>query len=148
MTAEEYVKTRLDAQIEWYDRKSVTAQRSFKALRLAEIVCAALIPLLSGYVDTNTPTISVSVGILGAAVAVVAGVLGLYQFERNWVEYRATCESMKKLKFLFLTGAEPFNQDPARSYDLLVQRVEALVSKETAHWAHQRLKPTEEASNA
>ncbi len=38
---------RLEDQIGWYDRKSQTAQRRYKALKLAQVIIAGLIPLAS-----------------------------------------------------------------------------------------------------
>ena len=144
MNAEEYIRDRVEDQITWYDTKSLKNQRLFKRLRLAEIAAAATIPLLSGFVDLERPAIPIAIGILGAIVAVIAGALGLYQFEQHWVEYRTTCESLKKERFLFLTGSEPFDQQPRDNYQLLVQRVEALVSKENTNWAQYMMKPDEE----
>ena len=146
MTAEEYLKDRVEDQIGWYDSKSVTAQRRFKRLRLAELIAAATIPLLSGFIGA-APSLTVAVGILGATVAVIAGALGLYQFEHHWVEYRTTCETLKKERFLFLTASEPFDRDPDENFKLLVQRVETFVSKENTNWAQRMLDPSEEGRN-
>jgi hypothetical protein len=49
--------------------------------------------------------------------------------KRSWIEYRATAESLRKEKFLFLAQTEPYDEDDA--FDLLVQRVEDLVSTKT-----------------
>ena len=40
---------RLEDQIGWYDRKSQTAQRRYKILKLTQMVIAALIPLASAF---------------------------------------------------------------------------------------------------
>src|SRR3954451_1059705 len=37
---------RLDDQISWYDRKSQSAQKRYKVLKLVQVVAAALLPLL------------------------------------------------------------------------------------------------------
>jgi hypothetical protein len=64
-----------------------------------------------------------------------AGVL----LQEHWIEYRATAESLRKEKFLFLTQTEPYDKDAA--FHLLVQRVEALLSKENTDWAQSIMKP-------
>ena len=142
MNAEEYLRDRVQDQIDWYDSKSGSNQRWFKRLRLTEIGAAATIPLLSGYIS-QYGFLTAVVGILGAAVAVIAGALGLYQFENHWIEYRSTAESLKKEKILFLTGSEPFNRADDENYRLLVQRVESAVSQQNTNWA-QQLRPSEE----
>jgi hypothetical protein len=129
---DDYIKDRVDGQIEWYDRKSGTNQRWFRWLRIVEIIAAASIPLLAGYAD-SIAELKVVIGILGLLVAVIAGVLGLYQFQENWTGYRTTCEALKQERYLFLTKTQPYDQGD--SFSLFVQRVENLLSKEHANWA-------------
>jgi hypothetical protein len=50
-----------------------------------------------------------------------AGVL----LQEHWIEYRATAESLRKEKFLFLTQTEPYDKDDA--FPVLVQRVKTPV---------------------
>jgi hypothetical protein len=131
MNPEEYIQTRVDEQIEWYNKKSGHNQNWFRRLRIIEIVAAAMIPLLAGYADLDAMKIAVAV--LGLLIAVIAGVLGLFQFQENWTSYRVTCESLKQEKYLFVTKTEPYHQ--ADSFPLFVQRVEALMANEHSAWA-------------
>jgi len=145
MAPEEYVEQRLNDQIVWYDRKSSTNQSWFKRLRFAEIVAAATIPFLSGFAGNSLP-IKIAIGALGVLVAVVASLLGLLQLQVHWIEYRATAESLRREKFLFLTQTEPYDKDNA--FHLLVQRVEALLSKENTDWTQSMMKPPKEEDRA
>src|SRR4030095_4684135 len=129
---DDYIKDRVDGQIEWYDRKSGTNQRWFRWLRIVEIIAAASIPLLVGYADSITE-LKIVVGILGLLIAVIAGVLGLYQFQENWTGYRTTCEALTQEKYLFLTKTQPYDQGD--SFSLFVQRVENFISKEHSTWS-------------
>jgi hypothetical protein len=138
ISPEEYIEQRLSDQIGWYDRKSGTNQRWFKWLRFTEIVAAATIPFLSGFAD-NSFSIKIAIGALGVVVAVIASLLGLLHLQERWIEYRATAESLRREKFLFLTQTEPYDKDDA--FHLLVQRVETLLSKETAEWVQSMMKP-------
>ncbi len=130
MNPEEYIKDRVDDQIAWYDRKSASNQRWFRRLRIIEIVAAALIPFLAVYPDWYGQ--KVVVALLGLVIAVIAGGLGLFQFQENWTSYRDTCESLKQEKYLFLTKTEPYHQE--NPFPLFVQRVEAMMSKERSAW--------------
>ena len=138
ISPEEYIEQRLNDQIGWYDRKSTTNQRWFKRLRFAEIVAAATIPFLSGFADKSL-AIKIAIGALGVFVAVIASVLGFCNFRYIGLQYRATAESLRKEKFLFLTQTDPYNKDDA--FHLFVQRVEALLSKENTEWAQSMMKP-------
>src|SRR5262245_10142843 len=142
ISSEEYVQQRINDQIGWYDRKSIRNKRWFKRLRFAEIVVAATIPFLSGFADRSL-AIKIAIGALGVFVAVIASLLGLLQLQVHWIEYRATAESLKKEKFLFLTQTDPYHRNDA--FHLLVQRVEALLSKENTDWVQSMIKlPKEE----
>ena len=114
MNPDDYIKDRVDGQIGWYDRKSGTNQRWFRWLRIVEIIAAASIPLLVGYADSITE-LKVVVGILGLLIAVIAGVLALYQFQENWTGYRTTCEALTQEKYLFLTKTQPYDQSDSFS---------------------------------
>jgi hypothetical protein len=138
ISPEEYIEQRLSDQINWYDRKSGTNQRWFKWLRFTEIVAAATIPFLSGFAGDSF-RIKIAIGALGVLVAVIAAVLGVMHLQERWIEYRATAESLRREKFLFLTETEPYDTDDA--FHFLVQRVEALLSKETTDWAQSMMKP-------
>ncbi len=145
ISPEEYVEQRINDQIGWYDRKSTTNQRWFKRLRFAEIVAAAAIPFLSGFAGNSFP-IKIAIGALGVFVAVIASLLGLLQLQVHWIEYRATAESLRREKFLFLTQTAPYDEDDA--FHLFVQRVEALLTKENTEWAQSMMKPPKSATPA
>lgn len=145
MDGEKYLKERLEDQIAWYDRKSNGNQKWFKYLRFAEILMAAFIPFLSGLITTERSYLSVIIGVLAVGIAVIASVLALSKFQENWLEYRTTCESLKKEKYLFITKTEPYKGREA--FETLVQRVETLVSKENTNWALYMIKPNKEKNN-
>jgi len=131
-----YLEQRVRDQVEWYGRKSRWNQRWFRLLRVVEIVAAAMIPFLTAVPDV--PRMKYVIGGLGVLITVVAGVLALFQFQERWAEYRTTSESLKRERFLFLTGAEPYAG--ADGFPVFVQRVETLLSKENAGWAQSFVK--------
>ncbi len=132
MEADDYIKERVNDQISWYDRKSSSSQFRFKTLRIAEVIFAAAIPLIAGFNFFGTYSAFI-VGSLGACIAVCAALIGLGDYQENWVEYRTTCESLRHEKYLFMTKTEPY--DIGEPFGLFVQRVEGLVSKENSVWS-------------
>jgi hypothetical protein len=138
ISADEYIEQRLNDQAGWYDRKSSENQRWFKRLRFTEIVAAAIIPLLSGFAGESL-AIKIAIGALGVVVAVIASLLALLHLQEHWITYRATAEALKTDKFLFLTQTQPYENEDA--FHLLVQRVEALLSKENTEWLQSMVKP-------
>lgn len=117
----------LQDQIEWYDRKSGSNQKTFKYLKICTISAAALIPFLAKTVP------SVTAG-LGVFIVILEGLQQLNQYHSNWIAYRSTCEALKHEKFLYLgkAGMYAAANDP---HALLAERIESLVSQEHAKWA-------------
>lgn len=131
---------RLEDQIAWYDRKSQVNQRSYKRIKIAEIIAAAMIPFLAAL---SLPHITYVTGALGVLITVLEGMLHLNQYQQNWTAYRSTCESLKHEKFTYLAKAAPYAA-VADPHALLAERIESLVSQEHAKWAsvqQQELKP-------
>ena len=80
MEIDEYIKSRVDNQINWYDQQSASCQRKYKLTQTIEIVLAALIPLLSAY-SKDCILIALIVGALGAAIAIIESLTKLYKWQ-------------------------------------------------------------------
>jgi len=139
-----YIQERLDDQIDWYSKKSKTSQNWFKTLRVIEILAAATIPFLAGYVTDTAPELKVIIGLLGVVIAFVAGFISLSKSQELWIEYRTISETLKHHKYLFLTKSSPYDSEDA--FQALVQTVEALISKENSNW-NNYIKQTEKEKN-
>jgi Protein of unknown function (DUF4231) len=134
---------RLEDQIGWYDGKSRSAQRIFKRIKIVEILGAAAIPFLAGL---NYPGDKLVTGGLGVLITILEGLLHLNQYQRNWTNYRSTCEALKHEKFVYLAKAGPYATAPDPRA-LLAERVEATVSQEHAQWASVQQQTTREQGN-
>lgn len=129
---DDYIRIRLDGQIDWYDKKAAEAQRWYKRFQVMELIVAAIIPLLSGYAVGCKP-IAVVIGIGGAIITLIEGICKLYRFHENWIEYRSTCELLRHEKYLYQMKAFPYCKE--EGYDqLFVKNVEALISSESSRW--------------
>jgi hypothetical protein len=128
------IMERLEDQIAWYDRKSMTNQQVFKRIKTVEIAAAAIIPFLAAL---SLPRVMWATGGLGVLITVLEGMLQLNQYQQNWIAYRSTCESLKHEKYVYLGKASPYASavDP---HALLAERIESLVSQEHAKWASVR----------
>jgi hypothetical protein len=130
-SASDPIFARLEDQINWYDRKSRSAQRTFKRIKVVEILSAAAIPFLAGL---NYPHDKLVTGALGVLITILEGLLHLNQYQQNWTNYRSTCEALKHEKYVYLGNANPY----ASAHDahaLLAERIESTVSQEHAQWA-------------
>ncbi len=120
--------SRLEAQIAWYDARSVSAQKYYKRAKFAEICFAALVPFLANINVTVT-------AILGVAITILEGLQHLNQWSQYWVTYRSTCEALRHEKYSYLGRSGVYDgKDEAEAKRILTQRIEALVSTEHAKW--------------
>ncbi len=131
MNDSEYFEQRLEDQIRWYSSESSRCKVRYRGLRLTEIVAAAIIPLLSG-MGNNVLYGNWIIGSLGMLIAISAATGSLFKYHENWIQYRATSEALKHEKFLFLGRSSPY--DGENAFQILVQRVEQLISKENSNW--------------
>ncbi len=86
---------RLEAQLSWYDTKSMWNQKWYKRLKVAEIIAAAIIPFAAGFEGLGILT-----GILGVLIVIFIGIQSLNQYHDNWISYRSTAEQLKHEKYL------------------------------------------------
>ena len=133
MDINEYISNRLEDQINWYDKKSVSCQKKYKNAQVAEIILAALIPLLSAYAKDYT-CIAFIVGLLGAVIAILQSITKLFKWHENWIEYRTTCELLRYQKYLFITKSAPYNSEPEDINNLFVRNIENIISSENNKW--------------
>jgi hypothetical protein len=125
------IMERLEDQISWYDRKSVSNQQAYKRIKITEILAAAIIPLLAVLGLRHTSIVTAGLGVL---ITVLEGLLHLNQYQQNWINYRSTCEALKHEEYTYLGKAAPYANVPD-PHALLAERIESLVSQEHAKWA-------------
>jgi hypothetical protein len=133
VSPDEYLQERLDDQISWYDKKSSWNHMWFNRLRAAEILFSVTVPFLISQIEGDNTLLKLIAGVMGILVALIAGLVTLFRFQENWVEYRATAEILKHEKYLYLTQSAPYNGNNA--FHLLVETVESAISKETTGWS-------------
>ena len=146
MDEAEYLKERLDDQIDWYDRKSSRNKAWFYTFHITQIVIGALIPFLALQVKASQIRLDLIVGLLGVVVAVAAGLVTLCKFQELWIGYRTTAETLKHEKYLYRAKSAPYAVKNA--LPILVDRVEGLISQEHTSWQRVAKPKKDDALNA
>ncbi|HRI58964.1 MAG TPA: DUF4231 domain-containing protein [Saprospiraceae bacterium] len=146
MTPDEYMTLRLDDQIGWYERKSARNKKWFFFCQSIVIASSALIPLFVGYSDLpGMDWMKYLGGALGAAVAIVGGVMALKKYRENWRIYRASAEALVREKFLYFNRIGQYDDaDEDKIFKIFVERAEQIMSSENAIWSSVRAAKTEE----
>lgn len=132
MEQDEYISERVDDQITYYDSQSKSSQSSFKNLTSVQIVSGALIPVISGF-SQHIDYSEWITAILGLAITISTAALVLNKNQERWINFRTTCETLKHLKYLFLTSSSPYKGES--SFDKFVNDIESVISKENSEWS-------------
>lgn len=134
---DKYLKTRYHDQIAWYDKKAIWNHNAYRAFQWAAIIMSALTPLLiviGILVDVLSIWIAVGVAVL---VAISTTALKTFKYQENWINYRTTCETLKKEIHFYEAGIQGYENAEDKEAQF-VQRVESLVSRENTLWVFTR----------
>lgn len=130
----EYIEKRLNHQIKWYDRKSMTSQKWYNINKIIQIVCAALIPAIVPFsLISESIIFTIISSLLGILIVITQSINNLKKFHENYIHYRTTCESLRHEKYLYLLNVQPYN-DENEPLKLLVVRTESIISSENINW--------------
>ncbi|MEO1782547.1 DUF4231 domain-containing protein [Enterococcus diestrammenae] len=128
-----YIQTRVNNQINWYDSSSLKAQKYYRLLSLTTLIVSAIIPFFTNLAIDNF-WIKLIVSLLGVIATLCQGILSLNKYNENWIGYRTVCETLKKEKYMFLTKAGVYGESNS-SFSFFTERIESVISQENVNWA-------------
>jgi hypothetical protein len=135
LSIEQYLSERVDDQINWFNRRSGWNQQRYKYFRIASTALAVSIPFLTGLIGVGDELVlKITIGLIGALVAVIEGIQSTYKFHENWIQYRTTAETLLNHKFMFQCAAGPYADDDA--FHRFVENVEGILAAENNSWAN------------
>jgi hypothetical protein len=141
---QKYLKERYEPQINWYDKKSMWNQKLYRNFQLAVIILAAITPVL---VAIDAEVIRWPTVFIAALVAIGTSVLKTFKYQENWINYRTTCETLRK-EIHFYRACLGDYRDSEEREALFVERVESLISRENTMWlTTQRSKEEKKSSS-
>ena len=143
MTVQNYLKERVDDQINWYNKKSKFNQTWYKRLKSIAILCSVSIPFLTGFAERFGDSTIVVIGVLGVLIALIEGILSLNKYQELWLEYRKTTELLQREKILFATNSGPYQQE--QKLTKLVERCENIMGAENSSWFDTQQQPPAES---
>ena len=92
MEPAEYLKSRLDNQIDWYDTKSQHHQKWFKILKYTEVLMGFLIPLLAICKPIKFELWS---AVFAGSMLLCESFISISQHHDNWSEVRGFIKTKK-----------------------------------------------------
>ncbi len=91
----EYLNERYYPQIEWYDKKAIWNQKLYKICQWGIIILASVTPVLviigGTWIGGHWSAVLTS-----CLVAIGTASLKTFKFQENWINYRTTCETLRK----------------------------------------------------
>ena len=135
LDADAYLQDRLNQQLAWLSKASRSNKRTFLRLRILEVLLGTGITIFSPFV-TRWGWGPLAIALAGGGIAVSGSLLALNRHQENWLRYRGLAESIKRQKYLFLTGTLPYD-DPTTALTRLVTSCKSLLSEENSHWSQQ-----------
>ena len=125
---QKYLKERYEDQTNWYDKKSILNQKMYRRFQWTVIILSAVTPVLVAIEATRWPAVVIS-----ALVAIGTTALKTFKYQENWINYRTTCETLRK-EIYFYNACMGNYRDVEDREVLFVERIESLISRENTMW--------------
>lgn len=133
MEKKDYLRERVEDQINWYSQKSSKNKCCYYTIKITEIILGLLVSIISLFLKESILKIIVTT--LSLSTTTLNGLLFFLNCQENWTEYRKTSEILKHEKYMFLASAGVYNIDETERYKLFVERCETIISSENINWA-------------
>ncbi len=132
MSAEDYLKERVDQFQQWYDGKAVHAKSRYLRIRIIAAVGAVIVPVIVNVIPDAEIGRYVTTAV-SLIVSVTVALDTIHHFGDQWKNYRSTEQFLSREKFLFRTGEGPYTDlDAEKAFVLLVERCEAQIAAENS----------------
>lgn len=132
---DDYLQNRYRDQIDWYDKKSMSNQNTYKNIQKVLIILSASTPVLIAitfYYFTKWYVALFPI-VISVIVAILTSVVKTFKYQENWMNYRTICETLKKEYYLYQAEIGDYG-DTVDKEALFVERVESLISRENSLW--------------
>jgi hypothetical protein len=128
--ADSFVGGRFAELLAFYDAKAGTNKCGHMLGSAYVLVVSSLLGPLAAMNWERARCVTMA---LAPTVAVVTGLLALYQAHQNWLSYRAAWDALKREHSLWRARAQEY-ASAADANALFVERVEAIASSEGTSW--------------
>jgi len=127
----QYLETRYKQLLDYYDKRAVKNKVGYRVCSLFIIIVSGLLAPLIG---TGSLSLHKMAGaLISASIVVVSAILAHFQFNENWLSFRATWDALQREPHLRNAGIGEYQSAIDRN-SLFVSRVEAFTSREGSEW--------------
>ena len=130
LTPDAYLRERLEDQISYFVGKTSTLYRQLKQLQLWILIVGGLGTFLAAI------NLEVWVALTTALATALTNKLEIDQVENSLVQYNIALTNLRNVQSWW-KGLTPWEKTRSKNIDLLVDRTEMALERETAGWVHQ-----------
>lgn len=134
MNNQEYIKNRVDNQIDWYDKKSTKNKKAYLSIKVCSIIFSAAIPVLTG-LSVYSKYYLIFVSIFGSLTLILTSLSSIFRWHDNWIRYRSISEQLKHEKYAYLTNSGVYESN-SLTFNSFVDRCESFISSENINWTN------------
>lgn len=146
---ETYMKDVVDDQIDWHDKKAIFHQKRYKKRIKLITLMSLLIPIVS-ILNFDSEILmllkDIIIALLGAAISFLTYTLNLDKDHKNWIDYRNTCEALKREKQLYLFSVGKYS-DIVNKDTIFVQTTQDILNKQNINWTTSAKVPVTNSMN-
>jgi len=127
---EDYITSRLEPQILYYEKRSALFRREHNALSILTLFLMASIPFLTLLLDL-APSVRFAIAAVGIAASILSGILYFHNAKEQWQNYQALAQSLRSEKeiYLYCAGAYLSIETQKEKDALFVATCEAIISR-------------------
>jgi hypothetical protein len=148
ITDEQFIKERIDDQLNWYNEKSSYNQKKYRFYKRWEFIIGASVPVLVTFIGMSfipawfSNFLQIIAALSGIVAVIITKTLELNDYYNYWINYRVTCEALRNEKYKYLSHSEPYDEEDA--FPRLVANIDAIMSRETQRWGQKNVKRQQE----
>ena len=105
LTADAYIKDRLEQYQAWYDRKAVSVKSRYLRMRACSVIGGAIVPVLinvqPGWLVYGLDPIKILVTLISLLVVTLVSLESVFHYREQWKNYRSTEQLLGHERFLF-----------------------------------------------
>lgn len=138
-----YLESRYRKETDWYDKKAIWHHKIYQIFQWTAIILSVFTPVLILVGDGLVRWFAVAIAVL---VAISTAALKTFKYQENWINYRTTCETLKKEYYFYEAGIQGYEGVEDKEA-LFIQRVESLISRENTLWVvtHEKEEPSRQS---
>jgi hypothetical protein len=132
MGPDEYIKSRVDMYMAWYNQKAVKFKSYYLNMRALSVVGGAVVPVLVN-LNLSSPFKEYITTVISLIVVIMVSLESVYHYREQWKNYRSTEQFIGAEKFQYLTKEGPYKKlEAMEAFLLLVERIENAIASENA----------------